>query len=479
MLQTVLPTPKKGIEEQVWVSFPARIRWDADFEAQAGVFRSSAERLLGLSPIPGEGGVVLTSDPTLEGESYRVEASESGLVISAGCRQGICYGMATALLCLQAKNDGFSVRKLTVEDRPDKDYRGLMVDLANFWHPLPTLFKYVDVCFLLKVKYLHLHFIDRARYTLPSRAFPQIGGGKEQYTEAEIAALNEYALDRGIVIIPELEAPGHATSMTRTYPEVFANRIPDGVDGRVETDVGVLSAETVVCPGRQECMDGICTLLDEICALFPHSPYIHIGGDEAAYPAWDHCPDCRAYMQAHGIADSHELYSEFVGRVARAVLDRGRTPIVWEGFPEKGVCHIPKETVVIAWESLYLLAPDLLRHGFKIINGSWKPLYIVDNPALRWGPKEIMDWDVYQLQNWWEKSAAYRNPVRVEPSEEVLGAQVSSWGCTYEQEISRVVEYLCALTERTWNIPRLHDETAFNARLRATARKVFLLIAER
>jgi hexosaminidase len=225
-------------------------------------------------------------------------------------------------------------------------------------------------------------------------------------------------------------------------------------------------------------MDGLKTLLDEMMELFPESPFIHIGGDEAAYPAWAHCTDCVAYMKEHGIADAHELYSEFVGRIARFVLDRGRTPIVWEGFPEKGVHHIPKETVVIAWESLYMLADELLRHGFKIINGSWKPLYIVDNPTLRWGPNEIMDWDVYQWQNWWEKSAAYLNPVRVDPTPDVLGAQISSWGCTFEQDISRVVEHLCALTERTWNEERTLDREAFGNRMRSTCRTVFDLIAD-
>lgn len=479
MFRTLLPTPKQVTAGEGWVHFPGRICWDDALEAQAQALRSSVEKLLDLSLVPGEGGIALALDPALDGEKYRIETSETGMLLSAGSAQGICFAMATALQCLRRSGDGLSAQRFTMEDWPDKEYRGLMVDLANFWHPLPTLFKFVDVCFLLKVKYLHLHFIDRVRYTLPSRAFPLIGGGREQYTEEEIRLLNEYALERGIVLIPELEAPGHATSMTRTYPEVFANRIPDGAGGSVVTDVGVLSSETVVCPGRQECMDGICTLLDEICEMFPHSPYIHIGGDEAAYPAWDHCPDCLAYMKEHGISDSHELYSEFVGRVAQAVLDRGRTPIVWEGFPEKGVQYIPKQTVVIAWESLYLLAPDLLRHGFKIINGSWKPLYIVDKPFLRWGPKEIMEWDVYQLQNWWEKSAAYLNPVRVAPTEDLLGAQISSWGCTYEQEISRVVEHLCALTERTWNVTRLHDDAAFDARLLKTSRTVFSLIAEK
>ncbi|MBQ4322305.1 MAG: family 20 glycosylhydrolase [Clostridia bacterium] len=479
MFHTILPTPKTVNAEKESVRILPHISFDAVFSGQAEAFCSSVQRLFSADLSEGEGGVVLVSDPSLTEESYTLDVTEDGMILHAGDAHGMAFALATALQCLQGHGEELFCRKLHIEDRPDKEYRGLMVDLARDWHPLNTLKKYVDVCFLLKVKYLHLHFIDMERYSLPSKAFPKIGGGREQYTEEDIRLLNEYALERGIVIIPEFEAPGHAASLTRTYPEVFANRIPDGKDGRIETEVGVLSSDSVLCPGKKECMDGIKTLLTEMCELFPHSPYIHIGGDEAAYPAWDHCVDCVAYMKEHGISDAHELYSEFVGRVAQMVLDLGRTPIVWEGFPEKGVHYIPKQTIIIAWESLYMLAPEFLKHGFKIINGSWKPLYIVDNPSLRWGPKEIMEWDVYNWQNWWEKSAAFLNPIRVSPTEDVLGAQISSWGCTYDQDISRVVEHLCALTERTWNVRRLHNDEAFGARMKDVARTAFRLIQDR
>ena len=74
-------------------------------------------------------------------------------------------------------------------------------------------------------------------------------------------------------------------------------------------------------------MDGICILLKEICDLFPNSPYIHIGGDEAAYPAWDHCTDCVAYMSNEGIsvavaAPEGGLQEEDVAVIADIVLNQ-------------------------------------------------------------------------------------------------------------------------------------------------------------
>lgn len=479
MLNNILPTPKSVASRDETVVLSQKISFDSAFSLQAEAFCRSVKILYGISLTEGEGGIVLCKDSSLDEESYWLDAKNGGLCLAARDAQGICYAAATALSCLFVQDGMLMCPMVRIDDRPDKDFRGLMVDLSSQWLPLRCVLKYVDACYLLKIKYLHLHFIDMDRYTLPSKAFPLIGGGKEQYTEREIEILNEYALARGVSIIPEFEAPGHVASLTRTYPQVFGNNIPDNPDLKVETEVGFLAADSVLCPGKKECFDGIRTLLTEMCEMFPHSPYIHIGGDEAAYLVWDHCPDCIAYMKDHDISDSHELYSEFVGRVARLVLDLGRTPIVWEGFPEKGVQYIPKETIVIAWESLYMLAPDLLKHGFKIINGAWTPLYIVDNPDLRWGPKDIMAWNVYRWQHFWDRSPAKLNPIHLDPTENVLGAQISSWGCTFEQGIGRAVEHLCALTERTWNVQRIHDDAAYGRRQREMALEVFHLIQER
>ena len=123
----------------------------------------------------------------------------------------------------------------------------------------------------------------------------------------------------------------------------------------------------------------------------------------------------------------------------------------------KGAERIPRETVVIAWESHYHLPEDLLREGFQIINASWQPLYVVASLVRRWYAKDILQWNVYNWQHWWSESAATFNPINVTPTENLLGAEICAWGCTFEQEIGLVMENLAALTERTWNVKRKSD----------------------
>jgi hexosaminidase len=344
-----------------------------------------------------------------------------------------------------------------------------MVDLARQWHPFNTLYFYVDLCALYKIKYLHLHFVDTQSYTLPSRKFPKMPTAGCHYSFEEIKILCDYAEMRGVELIPEIELPGHSQAMVLAYPEIFRNT----PDGEVAVDNYSLFNNTdkdnIICVGKEGVMDALREILVELAQMFPNSKYIHIGGDEATITDWAHCRDCKRYMEEHGINGVKALYSHFIKEITDVVLDIGRTPIVWEGFPKEGADKISKDVVVIAWESYYLTAPDLIELGFKIINASWQPLYIIPyeraEGRLFWGAKDILAWNIYNWQNWNRKTAAYLNPINVQPTEQVIGALFCSWECVYEQEADRIRENLAALSERTWNIRRYATDAQFHEKL--------------
>lgn len=398
------------------------------------------------------GGITLVKDTALGKAAYHVDSVGEGLILSAADDEGILYALSSAIQLIAATPSGLCVKGLRITDAPDKDYRATMIDLSRCWHPFDKLLKFVDLCFLYKIKYLHLHFVDDVYYTLPSKAFPLLPSEGKHYTFAQIEQLRTYAADRGVVLVPEIECPGHALSLNRAYPEHFANRL-EGKSEELRNELGVAyDANALLCAGSERAFEGLKTLIAEVLELFPEAPYINIGGDEANIELWNNCPDCRAYMQANGIADVKELYSDYIGRACAFVLSLGRTPIVWEGFPEKGSERVPKETVVIAWESHYHLAPDLIAKGFRIINASWQPLYIVDSLSRRWSPEDIWNWNVYNWQHWWPKSAATEHPINIAPTEQLLGAMLCAWCTTYDMEISRMIENLIAMSERAWSV---------------------------
>ena len=472
MVNNIVPTPKKVELFDGTANVPFLIECDKeDWRASADLLSRAFEKLYDKPLAWGKGGIRLICDPTMVPGSYKLMVGD-GVSLIASDKEGILYSMATLIQAATVKDGEMTVERVTIEDYPEKDYRALMIDLAREWHPAYTIHKYIELCFILKIKYLHLHFIDDQLYTLPSRAFPLVNKKDRCYTYDEIADMRAHARDAGIILVPEFEAPGHSEILNKSYSDVFANSL-EGDGGRVVTEEGrVITGRNVVCAGKAETFEAIKVLLTEMTELFPDSPYIHIGGDEANIKAWTFCTHCKKYMKDNGIEDEYELYSEFVGKVARLVLDMGKTPIVWEGFPKKGVRHIPKETIVIAWESHYNMAYDLLDTGFKIINGSWQPLYIVPSYTKRWGIPDIMNWNVYNWQHWWPNSEARLNPINVAPTDRVLGAQLSVWECTYEQEVGRTIENLTALSERTWTVKRLWDDTQFAKRAKPTIQLV-------
>ena len=479
-INSIIPTPKSIERVEGYCELPRSIYSEnARFLSFAKTFCVSAEKLFGESFSVAESGILLRYDPLLAEKSYTLD-TRNEIVLTASSEEGICYAISSLLQMITETDGGLWLAKAYIEDSPDKDYRALMVDLAREWHPAATIFNYIDVCFMLKVRYLHLHFIDDQAYTLPSRIFPELTKYSNHYTHEDIERFNAYAKARGVILIPEFEVPGHAAMLVKTYPEIFALRLDEKSDSMLVTEAGaVITADNIICAGSERTDGAIRALLCEICEMFPESPYIHIGGDEANIKAWNSCSECVRYMNEHGLADVYELYSEFIGRVARTVLDLGRTPIVWEGFPNRAVHHIPKETIVIAWESLYQLANELLGNGFRIINSAWQPLYIVPSYKTRWGVNEILNWNVYNWQHWWSGSKATANPINVEPTDKVLGAQVSAWECTYEEDIGRILESLSTMSERLWNLECSHTVDSFILRMNVTLHRVARLIQDK
>ena len=323
--------------------------------------------------------------------------------------------------------------------------------------------------------------MDDQLYTLPSHAFPNVTANSPHYTFEDIEGFRAYANAHGVNIIPEIEVPGHAIRLVEAYPEIFGLHIEGDVSGaEIITEQGdVVSTNGILCAGNAECVDAVLTLINEVMDMFPESEYINVGGDEANFNAWNYCTDCKKYMQEHNQANVKEMYCEFIGKITSAVISRGKTPIVWEGFPKEYAHLIPKETVVLSWENYYNYTEDLLEEGFRIINASWQPLYIIPAYDRGWGCKDIYEWDVYNWQHWWEKSRAKLNPVHVTPTDQVIGAQICSWECTYDQEINKILESLSTMSERTWNIRRVRNHETFANGLRPYLQRIARLIQDR
>ena len=262
-LLPIVPVPKEvklvGNTEKyvIYDLKPAVTTDDAEFKSFITTFRNYVKKINGVTLKNEEGGIALVRDKTLAAGEYKIETSKSGMILSASDNDGITYALATVHQILHYEDGKLTVPSYTIKDKPDSSYRALMVDLARQWHPFDTLKDYIDLCYLYKIKFIHLHFTDTQSYTLPSDEFPLLPTQGRSYTKEEIAQLNEYALKRNVEIIPEVEVPGHAACLTAAYPELFANTAIDGwVDGNI------------ICAGKPGLMDTLKTLFEEVIEMF-------------------------------------------------------------------------------------------------------------------------------------------------------------------------------------------------------------------
>lgn len=438
----MIPQPKQSKLTDEKHRYPLHVvSLSPEFTAAADRFCEYAQKVHDLSFSRGEDGIVLEKDDSIEESRCRLECGKK-VILKAGSLQSAHWGLASLLQLMTSEGEGFSCPEGTVEDWPDASHRGLMVDLARQWHPFELLLWYVDLCYIYKVNKLQFHFTDDQSFTLPMTAYPKLSTPGRSYTREQIARLVEYAWERGVELVPEVDMPGHCGPFQRAYPEVFG-------------DTGVL-------PAGEEVFDALGTVFREVADLFPHSPCIHVGGDEASVDNWKRCDRTQRYMKERGMTDLQHLYAEYIRQITDRVLAMGRTPIVWEGFHKEYNHLISKKVVVIAWESYYQPAYDLAEGGFTLINASWKPLYIV-TPDTHWTPEEILQWHPRNWQHWWEKSAAYPDGYTLDKgTSTVLGGQLCAWGDklqNYEnplegclEELALIQERLPALAEATWNV---------------------------
>lgn len=460
----LLPYPKKLLGGESTVCLPLSVSGDA-FPSAISTLCEYARRIFAAEVSVAAGGLSFAVDATLPEEGYRLSVSDGGAVLFAATEAGAQNGVITLLQLMESSPVGgfMSLPVCEIEDAPDCSWRGMMVDLARDFHKLSVLYDYVDLCRFFKIRYLHLHFTDDQSYTLPSRAYPALSTPDRSYTEEELKGLMAYAKARGVALIPEIDVPGHCTSFAEGYGDIF---------GRA----GIISQS-------EASMEAMETIFGELCDLFSDSEYIHMGGDEAAIAKWTEDQGTLDAFRTRGVdvdgmdkqTLSEYLYAAFIARICEKITACGKTPVVWEGFHESVNHMIPKNAVVMSWENFYQTTPSLQKAGFRLINCSWAPMYVV-TPVAHWSLNEVYDWSIYKWRPVHPGSPYIHTGLEIEPTKQVEGGQLLAWGdhipTRYENindgvqaEFDLMAERAPALAENTWNIQKRCDFEAFTRRL--------------
>ena len=397
-----------------------------------------------------EADMVFEIDNNLEDEEYSIQIGNN-IIVNGGSYNALAMAKSSLIQLLKLEKNKLIFPILEIKDKPDSEYRGLLIDLARMWHDVSTLKDIIDLASFYKIKYLQLHLSDDQSFTFPSEKFPKLATTDRPYSKKDFRDLVKYAKDRGIIIIPEMDIPGHSKKMVEIYPEIF------GVNNKMlQTNPW---KSNVINIGSEKVYDAIDQLIGEIIEVFDTSPYFHIGGDEANLDLYKNVPEINSFMRKNNLGtDVHELFRYFLVRMNEIVKKHNKKMFLWEGFRREGKIEIPRDVVVFAFETMYHLPSHLIEDGFTVVNTSWTPLYLVNGglkqPRARravWSPETIYSWNIWRWEHWWYKTPVYKNPMQLEETSQIIGGQMCSWEQTGEAEIPTLRKRLPVFIERVWN----------------------------
>lgn len=428
-----------------------------------------------------------------DGESYRLDVDAQRALIF-GPPAGLIHGMYTLRQLLPAANwrsaplPGvmWSAPACLIEDRPRFGWRGCMIDVTRHFASKQTILRFIDLLAMHHMNRLHLHLSDDQGWRVEIKAFPKLTeiashrpytglgfatspndpndgtphGG--YYTQDDVREIVAYAAMRGIMVIPEIDLPGHSRALTAAYPEFGC--FPEKAVN-VGAYFGISSDLVNPLPHTIAALE---TILDELLALFP-SPWIHLGGDEAPLDPWRNSPEIRRHMANLGVGSAEAMRTWFTAHFANFLAARGRRLIGWDEIIHYG--GLAPDSAIMSWRG-EKGGMKAAAAGYDVVMAPVFPTYFdyaqsdsTDEP-LAIGQAITLE-DVYS----YEPSARWNDP---DTFGRVLGVQCQLWREVILDDAH--LEYMafpriCALAEVAWS-ERRSEFDAFRARLAQHLRRL-------
>jgi len=276
------------------------------------------------SKAPRSGNIYLTTsaaDAKLGEEGYELTITKKLVKLAANGPAGLFRGIQTirqllpANIELTAKQTGpWKISTGTIIDYPVYSYRGAMLDVSRHFFGVDDVKRFIDFLAAYKMSVLHLHLSDDQGWRIEIKSWPnlathggstQVGGGKGgYYTQEQYADIVKYEKVRYIMIVPEIDMPGHTNAALASYAELNCN------GKATELYTGTRVGFSTLCTNKEITYKFIDDVVRELAALTP-GPYIHIGGDESH-------------------STKKEDYIPFINKVQEIVLAHGKQVIGWD-----------------------------------------------------------------------------------------------------------------------------------------------------
>lgn len=388
----------------------------------------------------------LVNEPELSIEGYHLDITEKLLTVSANTAQGAFRGIQTirqllpAAIELPSRQDiAWQIPAGVIRDFPGYAYRGGMLDVARHFFSVNEVKRFIDLISLYKINYLHLHLSDDQGWRIEIKSWPnltlhgsktEVGGGEGGfYTQEQYKEIINYAQERYITIVPEIDMPGHINAALASYGEINGgtivpkegrltidanvNKILDGKSKSTELYTGIEVGWSTLRLEKEATFRFVEDVIKEICAISP-GPYFHIGGDEAQ-------------------VTKKEDYIQFISRFQQIVKANGKAMMGWEEIAQG---EIGNDAIVQHW-NLPKYALLAVEKGSKLLMSPAKKAYLdmsydsTSSFGLHWAAFIEVD----SAYSW--NPATYVDGI---PKENIIGIEAPLWSETISNMDE--VEYL-------------------------------------
>ena len=328
-------------------------------------------------------------DAIIGKEGYHLSVTPKNITIQANDPAGLFYGVQTLVQlfpkeiesAVAVKNIKWEAPCVTITDYPRFGWRGLMFDVSRHFFTKDQVEQYIDQMVRYKFNLLHLHLTDDegwrieikglpkltevgawnvkkigyfGTFTPPASDAPRDYGGF--YTQDDIKEIVQYAKERFVNILPEIDVPGHSLAAVVSYPELSCTPGAENYHVRSGEEImdwshgapPIALIDNTLCPANEKVYEFLDKVLTQVAQLFPFG-YIHMGGDECPKNFWEKSDAIKALMQREGLKNMEEVQSYFEKRVEKIVESKGKKFMGWDEILEGGLAP---DAVVMSWRGM-------------------------------------------------------------------------------------------------------------------------------
>ena len=329
------------------------------------------------------------ANATIGKEGYQLSVTPKEVVIKANQPAGLYYGAQTLMQLFPkeiesatlVQNIKWQAPSVEITDYPRFGWRGLMFDVSRHFFTKDEVKTFINDMVRYKYNILHLHLTDDEGWRIQIKSLPkltEVGAWNVKkegyfgnfskpeaneprnyggfYTHEDIKELVQYAKERFVNILPEIDVPGHSLAAIASYPDLSCTEGADKYVVRSGEQImdwsrgapPIALVDNTLCPANEKVYTFLDKVMTEVAQLFPFE-YIHVGGDEAPHNYWEKNSAIKALMKKEGLKTMEQVQGYFEKRLEKIVLSKGKKFMGWDEIMEGGLAP---SAAVMSWRGM-------------------------------------------------------------------------------------------------------------------------------